>query len=242
MIKKVIVIVMGSIITVVGSVIGGFKVRNKYNQNFENEISLSKEESSIENETTENEVKEEIAEQTVPPNEEQIEEISKSKENIENNNDSNTKGREVNTSKTTQQTQQKSNASKTVEVPKKQETTSSQSKQVQNKQTNSNCQTTKDNLTEEITYNSVATQKLISDIDKAAKKNKSLFGASGNKLYKIEISKSLLGGNYMCPYRYEQVEGKVLNVFPVKFLVYAVDYKKSGFETQTRYYLSISNL
>ena len=63
-----------------------------------------------------------------------------------------------------------------------------------------------------------------------------------NKLYKIEISKSIMGNNYMCPYRYSMVEGKVLNVFPVKFLVYAVDYKRTGMETQTRYYIGITNL
>ncbi len=43
----------------------------------------------------------------------------------------------------------------------------------------------------------------------------------------------------MFPYNYKQVEGKGLNVFPVTFLVYAVDYKKTGFATETRYYIDI---
>ena len=37
-----------------------------------------------------------------------------------------------------------------------------------------------------------------------------------------------------------QLEGIVLNVFSVKFLVYAVDYKRTGFTTQTRYYIDIA--
>ena len=53
----------------------------------------------------------------------------------------------------------------------------------------------------------------------------------GSKKYEIEIASSLVGGNYMYPYSKAQLEGVVLDVFSVKFLVYAVDYHKTGFAT-----------
>ena len=94
-------------------------------------------------------------------------------------------------------------------------------------------------ITEEYIYNDTATKKLINDINEIAKKNPDLWGTDGKKLYNIKVSKNLLGQNYMFPYNYKLVEGKVLNVFPVTFLVYAVDYKKTGFATETRYYIDI---
>ena len=94
-------------------------------------------------------------------------------------------------------------------------------------------------ITEEYIYNDTATKKLINDINEIAKKNPDLWGTDEKKLYSIKVSRSLLGQNYMFPYNYKQVEGKVLNVFPVTFLVYAVDYKKTGFATETRYYIDI---
>ena len=94
---------------------------------------------------------------------------------------------------------------------------------------------------DEITYNSAATQKIINDINDLARQNPDLWDANGNKLYKIETSSSLLGRSYMSPYRREQVAGKVLNSFPVKFLVYAVDVKKQGYTNETRYYIDITN-
>lgn len=94
---------------------------------------------------------------------------------------------------------------------------------------------------EKITYNDTATKRLIQDIDDIAKKNKSLWGENSEKRYKIQISSSLLGGNYMCPYRKAQVEGIVLNSYPVTFLVYAVTYQKTGFQDEVRYYISVTN-
>lgn len=94
-------------------------------------------------------------------------------------------------------------------------------------------------ITEEYIYNDTATKKLINDINEIAKKNPDLWGTDEKKLYSIKVSRSLLGQNYMFPYNYKQVEGKVLNVFSVTFLVYAVDYKKTGFATETRYYIDI---
>ena len=94
---------------------------------------------------------------------------------------------------------------------------------------------------EEYIYNDTATKQIMADIDEIAKKNPDLWGKNGEKLYKIEICANLVGKNYMCPYRKAQVEGQVLNVYPVKFLVYAVDYKRTGFATETRYYIDITN-
>lgn len=45
----------------------------------------------------------------------------------------------------------------------------------------------------------------------------------------------------MCPYRKVQVEGIVLNSYPVTFLVYAVTYQKTGFQDEVRYYISVTN-
>ena len=45
----------------------------------------------------------------------------------------------------------------------------------------------------------------------------------------------------MYPYSFSQIEGKVLNVYSVTFLVYAADYKKTGLPTQNRYFVDITN-
>lgn len=96
-------------------------------------------------------------------------------------------------------------------------------------------------ITEEYIYNDTATKKMMNDIDTIAKKNPDLWGKNGEKLYKIQKCPSLVGKNYMYPYSYAQLEGQVLNVYPVTFLVYAIDYKKTGFATETRYYIDITN-
>ena len=70
---------------------------------------------------------------------------------------------------------------------------------------------------EKITYNKDATQQLIDDIDELAKQNPSLWDKNGNKLYKIEKAESLVGQNYMYPYRKQHVAGVVLNVFLLNF-------------------------
>ena len=46
----------------------------------------------------------------------------------------------------------------------------------------------------------------------------------------------------MYPYSKQRLEGKVLNVFPVKFLVYVVDVQRPGFQKEMKYYISIVNL
>lgn len=145
----------------------------------------------------------------------------------------------------------------TVQVKKEQKTTSNaetknvekndtktkekvSSQEPQKTQTNNTNEKDKEQkITEEYIYNDTATKKIINDINEIAKRNPDLWGADGKKLYNVKVSKNLLGQNYMFPYNYKLVEGKVLNVFPVTFLVYAIDYKKTGFATETRYYIDI---
>ncbi len=106
---------------------------------------------------------------------------------------------------------------------------------------NSKENTKQEQKTEEYIYNETATNKFIADINEIAKRNKELWGTDGKMLYSVEVCKSLIGENYMSPYNYSQVEGKVLNVYSVTFLVYAVDYKRTGFATETRYYIDITS-
>ncbi|MCI8640757.1 MAG: hypothetical protein HFJ59_02640 [Clostridia bacterium] len=114
--------------------------------------------------------------------------------------------------------------------------------EVQKTETNNNKEPAKsEKITEEYIYNDTETKRLISDIDTIAKRNPDLWGKNGEKLYKIQKSPSLVGKNYMYPYSFSQIEGKVLNVYSVTFLVYAADYKKTGFPTQTRYFVDITN-
>lgn len=117
-----------------------------------------------------------------------------------------------------------------------------QNQDVQKTETNNNKESAKaEKITEEYIYNDTETKRLMADIDTIAKRNPDLWGKNGEKLYKIQKSPGLVGKNYMYPYSFSQIEGKVLNVYPVTFLVYAVDYKKTGFPTQTRYFVDITN-
>ena len=126
-----------------------------------------------------------------------------------------------------------------IQTEEKQEDTSAKAEQIPEGKTEEKpVQDTK----EKITYNKDATQQLIDDIDKLAKQNPSLWDKNGNKLYKIEKAESLVGKNYMYPYRKQHVAGVVLNVFPIKFLVYAIDVEKDGFTKETRYYIDVASL
>lgn len=118
---------------------------------------------------------------------------------------------------------------------KKEESTQTIKKEVEEK-----TKEVKQEPKEEYIYNDAETKKIIADINEIAKRNPELWGENGEKQYKVEISSSLIGQNYMSPYKKSQVEGIVLNVFPVKFLVYAIDYERAGFTTETRYYIDIA--
>lgn len=116
-----------------------------------------------------------------------------------------------------------------------------QNQEEQKKPTNNKESAKAEKITEEYIYNDTETKRLMADIDTIAKRNPDLWGKNGEKLYKIQKSPSLVGKNYMYPYSFSQIEGKVLNVYSVTFLVYAADYKKTGFPTQTRYFVDITN-
>lgn len=135
--------------------------------------------------------------------------------------------------------EQKTQQEEKIQTEEKQEDTSAKAEQIPEGKTEEKpVQDTK----EKITYNKDATQQLIDDIDELAKQNPSLWDKNGNKLYKIEKAESLVGQNYMYPYRKQHVAGVVLNVFPVKFLVYAIDVEKDGFTKETRYYIDVASL
>lgn len=203
------------------------------------------------------ETTEEISKEENVSNEEITEETNNETTNEINNQEqaNNTESIIVSENKTTTDTTKKHNDTKK-ENPKPTTTntgnqksenkgTSNQVKpnqEVQKTEANNNKETAKaEKITEEYIYNDTETKRLISDIDTIAKRNPDLWGKNGEKLYKIQKSPSLVGKNYMYPYSFSQIEGKVLNVYSVTFLVYAVDYKKTGFPTQTRYYVDITN-
>lgn len=117
------------------------------------------------------------------------------------------------------------------------QTTQTQKKEETIKQ-ESNVESTK----ESINYNASESQRMVNDINSIARENEFLLDSNGNPLFKVEISKSAMNGEYMYPYSKQRLEGKVLNVFPVKFLVYVVDVQRPGFQKEMKYYISIVNL
>ena len=134
--------------------------------------------------------------------------------------------------KTTSKTESKTEGKKQCQT-----TTTTTQSQTQNNKSSSTSTTQK---TEETVFNNTAYQKIVADINEIARNNLDLWDVNGNKLYKIQKSPSLVGKNYMSPYRKGNVSGIVLNTFPCTFLVYAVDYSRPGFTTETRYYIDIS--
>lgn len=117
------------------------------------------------------------------------------------------------------------------------QTTQTQKKEETIKQ-ESNVESTK----ESINYNASESQRMVNDIKSIAIENEFLWDSNGNPLFKVEISKSAMNGEFMYPYSKQRLEGKVLNVFPVKFLVYVVDVQRPGFQKEMKYYISIVNL
>lgn len=197
------------------------------------------------------ETTEEISKEENVSNEEITEETNNETTNEINNQEqaNNTENIIVSENKTTTDTTKKENPKPTTTNTGNQKSenkgTSNQVKpnqEVQKTETNNNKEPAKaEKITEEYIYNDTETKRLISDIDTIAKRNPDLWGKNGEKLYKIQKSPSLVGKNYMYPYSFSQIEGKVLNVYSVTFLVYAADYKKTGFPTQTRYFVDITN-
>lgn len=237
MLKKIII---GIVTTIVCSVIGGvgyFNLKtdnsvesenvsniaqeNKIDETFENEVNELNSESNSDSVAVE-EKDESIEPQEKQADEKNIAEPIKEKSSVA-------------TSPKTNVTKQSTNENKNTKVTNKEEVKDTTDK----KETINNTEEVK-KQTEEIVYNSTATNQLINDINDLAKENKNLWGANSEKLYKIKISSSLVGKNYISPYSKDRISGIVKNTYPVTFLVYAVDYHKPGFATQTRYYIDIS--
>lgn len=91
-----------------------------------------------------------------------------------------------------------------------------------------------ENKTKEPIYNQSETNRMKEAINKFAKQNPDLIGENGEKLYNIRISKDAMEYNYFSPYRDNQIEAKVANVFSCTFVIYAVDVNGC-----TRYYIGI---
>lgn len=239
MLRKVIISICTTIVLSIVGVASVVDVGNKeVKSDTENQITLN--ETNAISDVAETEAEEMVQENT---------EESQNSNNENTLKQENTNTGETKTNNANQSNQEKENGKTIVKDTTKDNTkdsSSSNNKQEESSKDTSNQETTNNKEEtsipkEKITYNDTATQKLIQDIDDIAKRNKDLWGENSEKRYKIKISSSLVGGNYMCPYRKAQVEGIVLNSYPVTFLVYAVTYQKTGFQDEVRYYISVTN-
>ena len=131
-----------------------------------------------------------------------------------------------NTNVTKQETKENKEQTKKDENEKKSNT---QEKKETNEETKK-----EENQTKEPIYNQSETNRMKEAIDKFAKQNPDLIGENGEKLYRIRISKDAMEYNYFSPYRDNQIEAKVANVFSCTFVIYAVDVNGC-----TRYYIGI---
>lgn len=242
MLKKVIISICTTIVLSIVGVASVVDVGNKeVKSDTENQITLNETNEITDVALTETETSNEV--------EEVVQENIEKSQNSNNENtlkQENTSSKKNNVSKSNEEKKSGETIVKDTTKSNSKDTSSSNNKQEESSKDTSNQETTNNKEEtsipkEKITYNDTATQKLIQDIDDIAKKNKSLWGENLEKRYKIKISSSLLGGNYMCPYRKAQVEGIVLNSYPVTFLVYAVTYQKTGFQDEVRYYISVTN-
>lgn len=242
MLKKVIISICTTIVLSIVGVASVVDVRNKeVKSDTENQITLNETNAISDVAETEAEASNE--------SEEMVQENTEESQNSNNENtlkQENTSSKKNNVSKSNEEKKSGETIVKDTTKSNTKDTSSSNNKQEESSKDTSNQETTNNKEEtsipkEKITYNDTATQKLIQDIDDIAKRNKDLWGENSEKRYKIQISSSLLGGNYMCPYRKAQVEGIVLNSYPVTFLVYAVTYQKTGFQDEVRYYISVTN-
>lgn len=243
MLKKVIISICTTIVLSIVGVASVVDVGNKeVKSDTENQITLN--ETNAITDVAETETSSEV--------EEVVQENTEESQNSNNENtlkQENTNTKETKTNNENQSKEEKENGKTIVKDTTKDNTkdsSNSNNKQEESSKVTNNQETTtnKEETSipkEKITYNDTATQKLIQDIDDIAKRNKDLWGENSEKRYKIQISSSLVGGSYMCPYRKAQVEGIVLNSYPVTFLVYAVTYQKTGYQDEVRYYISVTN-
>lgn len=242
MLKKVIISICTTIVLSIVGVASVVDVENKeVKSDTENQITLNETNEITNVALTETETSNEV--------EEVVQENIEKSQNSNNENtlkQENTSSKKNNVSKSNEEKKSGETIVKDTTKSNTKDTSSSNKKQEESSKDTSNQETTNNKEEtsipkEKITYNDTATQKLIQDIDDIAKRNKDLWGENSEKRYKIQISSSLVGGSYMCPYRKAQVEGIVLNSYPVTFLVYAVTYQKTGFQDEVRYYISVTN-
>lgn len=242
MLKKVIISICTTIVLSIVGVASVVDVENKeVKSDTENQITLNETNEITDVALTETETSNEV--------EEVVQENIEKSQNSNNENtlkQENTSSKKNNVSKSNEEKKSGETIVKDTTKSNTKDTSSSNNKQEESSKDTSNQETTNNKEEtsipkEKITYNDTATQKLIQDIDDIAKRNKDLWGENSEKRYKIQISSSLVGGSYMCPYRKAQVEGIVLNSYPVTFLVYAVTYQKTGFQDEVRYYISVTN-
>ena len=131
-------------------------------------------------------------------------EIKKDTDTIKKGNDTKKENPKPTTTNTGNQKQENKGTSNQVKL----------NQDVQKTETNNNKEPAKaEKITEEYIYNDTETKRLMADIDTIAKRNPDLWGKNGEKLYKIQKSPSLVGKNYMYPYSFSQIVGKVLNVY-----------------------------
>lgn len=243
MLRKIIISICTTVVLSIVGVASVVDIGNKeVKPDTENQITLNKaNQISDVAETKASNESEELPEQNTKESQ------SSSEQNTLKQENTNTK--ETKTNNTNQSKEEKENGKTIVKDTTKDNTkdiSSNKGKQEESSKVTNNQETitNKEELNkpkEKITYNDTETKRLIQDIDDIAKKNKSLWGENLEKRYKIKISSSLVGESYMCPYRKAQVEGIVLNSYPVTFLVYAVNYQKTGYQDEVRYYISVTN-
>lgn len=231
MVKKIIIAI--SIIIIVG-IVGSIMILNKSEEapNMTNSINTNN--TNTVEEKIENEIEIPTEINTTQENK-QVEKVEDTKTQDKSNNIVGNLSNKENITKSNP-----INENKVIPEPNNDNKQNQANQKVEEKQTEVKEEKPVEITKEEYIYNSTETKRLIDDIDEIAKRNSSLWNKDGSKKYKIEIVSSLVGGNYMHPYSKAQLEGIVLNVFSVKFLVYAVDYHKTGFATETRYYIDIA--
>ncbi len=231
MVKKIIIAI--SIIVIVG-IVGSIMILNKNEEapNMTNSINTNN------TNTVEEKIENEIEIPTEINTTQENNQVEKAEDTITQDKNNNMIGNSTNKENITKANP--INENKVIPEPNNDNKQNQANQKVEEKQTEVKEEKPVEIIKEEYIYNSTETKRLIDDIDEIAKRNSSLGNKDGSKKYEIEIASSLVGGNYMYPYSKAQLEGIVLNVFSVKFLVYAVDYHKTGFATETRYYIDIA--
>ena len=192
----------------------------------------------VSNEETENVI---IEEENLVSVKEEVEELKSVPENkkeeqiVENKNLSEGTNTKKEVTENNSNTETKNESSVVVETEK-------ETKEEIKEETTEEVQIKEESTKEVIEYNDMETRRMVNDINLLAKQNPDLWDKNGNPLYEVRIDKSAMNGEYMYPYSIDRIRGKVLNVFPVRFVVYVVDIKRPGFQKEMKYYILVTNL